>query len=548
MYLNIDKKKILDSKTPKVDALTESFNLAKLNQTPVNIINFMSLYRNSSKETILENLSFLCDINSDITFNYFNNVLEVAELSDKILDEYKIHIASLLESSDNETYSDRLSESISKIDSVITANNDMNTIREEMLLKLSIDRIRKSCVFESYLEDDLEVLIYNINTSPETIDQYEQIIRKIKTSKTSEYFSSYPMLLVKNTEMIRNLKIRVTGDVLDLLTSMPTIIANKLCETKMSSTVVKSYLKIFDKQIALMYTYLKSNESNMYQLYSTYVRNLIDAKRKISEKYIPENKHVSESSIKENIADMQPDIVLYDEGVIEDVIAEMEDSLASIIFNPDEDINVPELENFTRLYRTYEATSKLQKGAISVGHKAGAATQKVVNNIKSASTDAKRAQLPIKKSLDPIGNAFSGFINKLKDMDKKERTERIITGEFRLKLINFIKSAITGLATLGAAKTGVKVVGAIAAGFFTPSRIVALVITAIGILTGVAINKRVDAKHRKQILSDLKNELALVNEKIEDSKGDNERSKKYELMRIQQKLKKDIERIEFGLK
>ena len=70
MYLNIDVKKILESKTPKPDPITESFNLLKSNQTPTNIINFMSSYRSYPKETIIENLSYLCDINSDITFSF----------------------------------------------------------------------------------------------------------------------------------------------------------------------------------------------------------------------------------------------------------------------------------------------------------------------------------------------------------------------------------------------------------------------------------------------------------------------------------------------
>ena len=40
----------------------------------------------------------------------------------------------------------------------------------------------------------------------------------------------------------------------------------------------------------------------------------------------------------------------------------------------------------------------------------------------------------------------------------------------------------------------------------------------------------------------------MVEEKIEDSRGDEDKSKKYELMRIRAKLKKDIDRIQLGLK
>jgi len=540
MYLNIDIKKILENKTPKPDHITESFNLLKSNQTPTNIINFMSSYRSYPKETIIENLSSLCDINSDITFSYVDHVLEVADLSDDILNKYKSHISSLLENSNNIDYSSRLENTISIIDSNIENNNDMELIKEEVLMNLAIDRIKKSCIFESYLEDDLEVLIYNINTSPETISEYEQIIRKIKVSKTSEYFSSYPMLLVKNTDLIRNMDIRVTGDVLDLLTSMPTVIANKLSEAKLSDTVIKSYIKIFDKQIAVMYMELKNNEPAQYQLYSTYVRKLIEAKRVISEK--------NTKKLSENITEMQPDIILYDEGVMEDIIAEMEDSLADIIFDPGEELNDAELENFARLCRTYEAVSRFQRGAIKAGHASGKVIQKGVNKMKDSQSNNKRAMLPVKKSLDPLINMFNNTINKIKEMDKKERTERIITGQFRLKLIGFIKKGIIGLGSIGLGVGAGKVLAKGAIGVIaSPAKLGSLIVIAIGILVGVAIDKKVDAKHRRQILTDLKNELEIVNEKIEDAKSENDKKAKYELMRIRNKLIKDIERIEYNL-
>ena len=667
MYLNIDVKKILDSKKPKINPLTESYNLAKSNQTPVNIINFMQDYKKASKETILENLDTLCDINSDITFSYFNNVIESAELSDDVLNKYKLHISSLLESSEDDTYLNRLNESISKIDTIITNNNDMETIREEMLLNLNISRIQQSCIFESYLADELEVLIYNINSSPEAITDYELIIRKIKTSKTTEYFSSFPLLLTKNTEMLRNLTIRVNGDVLQLLTSMPLVITKKLCETRMDQTAVKSYIKILDYQIALLYKDLKQNEPYKYQLYSTYVRNLVDSKKKLTEKYLPKGCNIEESldtidfdvfepidyltgiseavgrggwshlarnfgtitknmfvstkksykglwpgllkmvnkcktidevnymkrdlssaytqldklkknkperaeaidehiewlktvykkalddkakelkeksklkesvnNVEEHIAEMQPDIIMYDEGVHEDIVAELEDSLTNIIFDPGEDLNEVELENFIRLSAIYEA-SAVRKGMIKAGHKAGDATRKFTSKQREKSVNRKRAILPIKKAFSPIANMISGTITKLKQMDKKERTERIINGGFKLKLMKYIKKAIK-IIIMGGVGFGV--------GKLLLGPIAGAALSAIGILTAVAIDKNADRKYRQSILIDLKNELAIVNEKIEDAKGEGEKGKKYELMRIQQKLKKDIERIQYNL-
>ena len=70
----------------------------------------------------------------------------------------------------------------------------------------------------------------------------------------------------------------------------------------------------------------------------------------------------------------------------------------------------------------------------------------------------------------------------------------------------------------------------------------------IGFRVAIAIDKKIDEKYRKQILNDLELELKMVNEKLEDAKSDGDREAKYELMRIQNKLEKDIERIKYGLK
>ena len=46
---------------------------------------------------------------------------------------------------------------------------------------------------------------------------------------------------------------------------------------------------------------------------------------------------------------------------------------------------------------------------------------------------------------------------------------------------------------------------------------------------------------------ELEEELEIVNEKIEDSRGDEDKSKKYELMRVRSKLQKELDRINLGL-
>jgi len=128
MYLNVDTKKILDSKTPKNSILMEAHNIAKTTTIPKYVINFMSLYKTSSKDTILENLNTLWDINSDITFTYANNILECADIPESTLIDYKAKLSTLVESTEDESYIERLNNSISKIDSVVENINNMETI------------------------------------------------------------------------------------------------------------------------------------------------------------------------------------------------------------------------------------------------------------------------------------------------------------------------------------------------------------------------------------------------------------------------------------
>lgn len=50
------------------------------------------------------------------------------------------------------------------------------------------------------------------------------------------------------------------------------------------------------------------------------------------------------------------------------------------------------------------------------------------------------------------------------------------------------------------------------------------------------------------MLRELETELKITREKIEDSKGDENKKAKYELLRIEDKLEQQIDKIRFNLK
>lgn len=62
-------------------------------------------------------------------------------------------------------------------------------------------------------------------------------------------------------------------------------------------------------------------------------------------------------------------------------------------------------------------------------------------------------------------------------------------------------------------------------------------------MTTFVISKRAKEFERKKLLSELKRELEIVDEKIKDADGSGDREKKYQLMRVKHKLETDIDRI-----
>lgn len=542
--MNIDKRKVLDAKKHHMNnrPLEESFNVLKQNDTPVNRMMFMKTYREQPVCTIRENLSYLYTIPT-LGTNMLRKVLETSDFNVNELTEQRKSLEAFIFDLENANYINEahiaeLKECMTIIDKRIEYKNDINTIKEETLYDLYTLRVNADCIFESSLVDDMEAIIYNIDFNPETISDYAAIIRQIKMSHNTEHVSSFPSLLNKNTLLITNMNVSLSGSPRELITSMPVVIANKLVELKTSKSVIKTYNKILAKQREAVYKELKAGDNRKYVIYREYLGQIKKA-NEIFNNYL--------GILKESIAEMQPDIVIYDECCVEDIVAELEETIANMIFDDGEEFDDTVIENLTRIecklrhaYSVQESIleeeSKIVKGAVNTANKIQIASRKTVGAGRTAVKNVKRVATPINKIADPFVNAMNNTINKIKQMDADERRNRIITGQYRFKLFNFLTKGIMGLAT-----------GQLIAGLVTSSSVVNPIITIIGVITAIAIDRYVDRKARKTILRDLEGELKLVNEKIEDARSDNSRKEKYELMRIKHKLEKDIERIKFRL-
>lgn len=68
-------------------------------------------------------------------------------------------------------------------------------------------------------------------------------------------------------------------------------------------------------------------------------------------------------------------------------------------------------------------------------------------------------------------------------------------------------------------------------------------IAAITAMTMITTSKYTTEKEKKRVLSELKKELEIVEEKIKDADSNGDRKEKYELIRLRQKLTTDIDRI-----
>lgn len=531
MYIN--RNKILNAKKVPVSPIREAYEELKNNDTAQNRILFMNKFRRQPLDKILENLSLIYGIPGQGA-DFMNLVFKTSHLGVDKLSVHKENLTEFINKLKDANYLDQshieeLEGVEFVISSIIDKSNSINTIKDQSQLQFYSDRAYFSCTFESYLNDELEMILYNINYSPETISDYETLIRKIKMSHTTEYLSSFPKLLVTNTDMIVNLNIHVTGAVYELLISMPTVIAEKLVELKISKSQLRAYINILNKQRATLVREIKSGNSRQYNLYRGYLENIQNA-IDILLKY-------GGVAVRENIAEMQPDIIPYEDGVVEDITAELEDEILDMMFDENEEVDDSIIESFANIYQKMNdiltEDNAIVKASVKAGDAAGKAGKKVIHSARKAIDTVKRVKAPVDKVKDEFTRAVNKTLDDIKKKDSDERRNRIITGQYRLKLANFLKKGILTIATGVAVGGGVPIVGP--------------VIAIITTMTSLAIDKKLDDKERKKILVDLEGELKIVNEKLEDSRSDGDKKSKYELMRIKQKLEKDIERIKFHL-
>ena len=182
-----------------------------------------------------------------------------------------------------------------------------------------------------------------------------------------------------------------------------------------------------------------------------------------------------------------------------------------------------------------EASSKaITKGTEKVTRAIGntSAKSRGMADANSKIDQIKRgARIADDRASDAINKKLDDIMNVARDAKR----EKLITGKNTVKLSKALKKAIMILA---APKVARAVLGPING----------VIVTIITALATYALSKRTEEREKKRILLELETELKIVNEKIEDAKGDNAKEQKYQLMRVQANLEKEITRIKHGLR
>lgn len=209
------------------------------------------------------------------------------------------------------------------------------------------------------------------------------------------------------------------------------------------------------------------------------------------------------------------------------------------LFGDDEDITLEAfqafIENAISLFN-YDLDVITEGKAADVSRKV---TNKVTTGVRRVGQKIDGKGRSAAKNLGRIDKSLSGIVNKMIDkiynLNRDDNREKIITGRISVKLGKLLKNTIV---TLTGAKAATMLLGPVGGTLAT-------IITALG---AYACHKNTKNREKKRILLDLETELKIVTEKIEDAKGENDKKQKYELMRTQAALEKEITRIKYNMK
>ena len=244
---------------------------------------------------------------------------------------------------------------------------------------------------------------------------------------------------------------------------------------------------------------------------------------------------------------------LYQQGV-----EEFNNLVESIFF--DESDNDIDINEFIKLYKLtealceYESTMEASSRIITMG------TEKITKGIGNASaksrgmaaSDSKMGQITRGARIidDRASSAINSKIDQIINFTQEAKREKIITGKTTVKLGKMLKTVIGAIIAGKVVKSLPKqtLLKIPFTKLALKAPLLGVATTIISLLVSFALSKRTEEREKKRILMELETELRITKEKIEDAKGENAKEQKYQLMRIEAQLEKEVMRIKHGLR
>lgn len=561
--LLVESHKVTHMKLARMGMITESsefFNVRDIDSIRTYITRSSNLSTNNKSDALVDVAKALADAICAHTNSNFSD-----------FDDTAMYLSSRLQ--DELTYSDDLIE-INKYWETRTgeqkviamAGDGLEKARYEYMLNISnhIDTIHDRDNYNEFESTDLD------DAQIGTIESFQKLIENTIRRRTDmKSITTEFMIRSLENQMFNNLSDYEYGDSILESLSADEIVGTLAYEEGRDKITPKGICKMA-QLVCDLNSPFKGNDKQTRQIIDTMkdkVKNTLDYQMhrpEYSDLPIVQGLGYARDFLKDIYGDME-DVVKSIDNLMDEIEDYIEESVKSFLeeqamdaqFNPnpfdvyhltplpvgsrtlqrslcdiacaeDDEALEEAMMAYARLENAYNHMIMEAKGSTkrNIARNAG---NKINTALRSAGKSMDDTKQAVKKVVDPMENFIHDTIDKIKKADTNERRNMIIKGGVAPKVMRWLKRGI-GLVVVGSA-------GATGA-----------VIAGIGLLAMIANDSYCDSRERVKILRELEDELKIVEEKIDDSRGDENKQKKYELMRIRNRLQADIDRIKLRLK
>ena len=423
---------------------------------------------------------------------------------------------------------------------------------EKYAANILIPKLKNSCIptdeFKSIIDKKLNGCCESYNDNEINLDDKKYMIENIQRVDINKSTFSYIIEDFECDEIVEYIEEKfynsINNDIFNNLNENSKEVLNIISHIKqaiLESKDMQSKLEyIRDCNTVLLYKHKYVNTEayvfDMSEMYNKLEYHLYFESDEIIDhtmKELYKSNELIDYLIEHNL-DETSDTFVYERSI------DIFNSLVESLVLDDEDMKV---EDFIRLYEITEALCEYEETMEASSRIIRKGTEKVtkaVGNISAKSrgmgkADSKISQVKRGAKIvdDRASDAINAKIDQIVNFTREQKNEKLITGKSTVKLSRVLKNIIALIVAGSVAKS---------------SPVLGSATVIIGLLSARALSKTVEAREKRRILMDLETELKITREKIEDAKAENQKDKKYQLMRIERELEKEIFRIKNNLK